>query len=185
MTHGPTPPKATRPIRQVPGYRTGQQVKAEYGLTQTSGPSRTRRATGSHRKELDAAAQPNPTAAVDLRGCSPSATAAIRISRPRQCSNEVLLNTFLVFGGHGRQNAAVPADVFHADRLSIIAGGTVVNEIVGLPYDITRERAVATAAKARGGHVVFTTPNNRRERDPVRCDPAVAEANPGQPGARR
>ena len=40
------------------------------------------------------------------------------------------------------------------------AGGAVVEEMIGLPYDVTRERAVAAAAKARADMIVFTTPNN-------------------------
>jgi histidinol-phosphate/aromatic aminotransferase/cobyric acid decarboxylase-like protein len=45
-------------------------------------------------------------------------------------------------------------------RLTVIAGGTVVDDLIGLPYDLTRERAVATAAKAGADIIVFTTPNN-------------------------
>jgi histidinol-phosphate aminotransferase len=65
------------------------------------------------------------------------------------------------------------------ERLSVIAGGTVVNELVGLPYDITRERAVAAAAKARADIVVFTTPNNPTGNEiPFPAILAVAEAHP-------
>lgn len=121
-----------------------------------------------------------PTSAVDLR-----ARLAERYHvEPDQLvigngSNEVLLNTFLVFGGHGRKTLLFqPTYSMHA-RLSIIAGGTVVDEIIGLPYDITRERAVATAAKAGADIIVFTTPNNPTGNEvPFDAILAVAEAHP-------
>ena len=48
-------------------------------------------------------------------------------------SNEVLLNTFLVFGGHGRSTLLFqPTYTMHA-RLTQIAGGTVAEEHIGLP----------------------------------------------------
>ena len=121
-----------------------------------------------------------PTAAVDLR----TLLAARYHVEPDQLvlgngSNEVLLNTFLVFGGHGRKTLLFqPTYSMHA-RLTIIAGGTVVDEVIGLPYDITRERAIATAAKARADIVVFTTPNNPTGNEvPFDAIVAVAEAHP-------
>jgi histidinol-phosphate aminotransferase len=64
-------------------------------------------------------------------------------------------------------------------RLTTIAGGTVVDEIIGLPYDITRDRAVATAAKARADIIVFTTPNNPTGNEvPFDAILAVTEAHP-------
>jgi len=75
-------------------------------------------------------------------------------------SNEVLLNTFLVFGGHGRRTLLFQPTYSMHERLAIIAGGTVVNDLVGLPYDLTRDHALAAAAKADAHIVCFTTPNN-------------------------
>jgi histidinol-phosphate aminotransferase len=75
-------------------------------------------------------------------------------------SNEVLLNTFLVFGGRGRPALLFqPTYSMHA-RLALIAGGESVDEMVGLPYDLSRERALAAVERARPKVVVFTTPNN-------------------------
>ena len=75
-------------------------------------------------------------------------------------SNEVLLNTFLVFGGHGRRTLLFqPMYSMHA-RLTQIAGGTAVDEAIGLPYDLTMERALAAIARVRPEIVCFTTPNN-------------------------
>lgn len=75
-------------------------------------------------------------------------------------SNEVLLNTFLVFGGQGRTTLLFqPTYSMHA-RLAQIAGGGVVDEQIGLPYDITKERALAAMARATPEMVCFTTPNN-------------------------
>src|SRR5437773_12285852 len=75
-------------------------------------------------------------------------------------SNELLLQVFLVFGGHGRKTLLFhPTYTMHG-RLTVLAGGTVVEEMVGLPYELTKERALAAMAKARPEIVVFTTPNN-------------------------
>ena len=75
-------------------------------------------------------------------------------------SNEVLLNTFLVFGGHGRTTLVFqPTYTMHA-RLTQIAGGTVAEEHVGLPYTLTKERALAALDRVRPAIVCFTTPNN-------------------------
>ena len=75
-------------------------------------------------------------------------------------SNEVLLNTFLVFGGHGRTTLLFqPTYSMHA-RLTQIAGGTVAEEQIGLPYDLTELRATAALDRVRPHIVCFTTPNN-------------------------
>ncbi len=75
-------------------------------------------------------------------------------------SNEVLLNTFLVFGGHGRRTLLFqPTYSMHA-RLTQIAGGTPVDEPIGLPYDLTLERALAALDRVHPEIVCFTTPNN-------------------------
>ncbi len=102
-----------------------------------------------------------PAGAVDLR----EALAARYRVAPDQLilgngSNEVLLNTFLVFGGHGRRTLLFQPTYSMHGRLAQIAGGTVVDEHIGLPYDLTRERAIAATERARPEIVVFTTPNN-------------------------
>jgi histidinol-phosphate aminotransferase len=75
-------------------------------------------------------------------------------------SNEVLLLLFLVFGGHGRTTLLFqPTYSMHA-RLSTIAGGRVVDELIGLPYDLGRDRALGAVARAKPEIVVFTSPNN-------------------------
>ena len=75
-------------------------------------------------------------------------------------SNELLLQVFLVFGGHGRKTLLFhPTYTMHG-RLTVLAGGTVVEEMIGLPYEVTKERALAAMTKARPEIVVFTTPNN-------------------------
>ncbi len=75
-------------------------------------------------------------------------------------SNETLLYTFLVFGGHGRKTLLFQPTYSMHGRLSVIAGGTVVDELIGLPYELTAARADAAMARARPEIVVFTTPNN-------------------------
>ena len=75
-------------------------------------------------------------------------------------SNEMLLNTFLVFGGHGRTTLLFqPTYTMHA-RLTQIAGGTSVDENVGLPYDVTMKGALAAMERTNPNIVCFTTPNN-------------------------
>jgi histidinol-phosphate aminotransferase len=75
-------------------------------------------------------------------------------------SNDVLQSTFLVFGGHGRSTLLFqPTYTMHA-RLTQIAGGTVAEEHIGLPYRLTTERALAALERERPQIVCFTTPNN-------------------------
>ena len=102
-----------------------------------------------------------PGAAVDLR-----AVLAERYGvQPDQLvigngSNEVLLNTFLVFGGHGRRTLLFQPTYSMHERLTVVAGGTVVNERVGFPYELTKEHALGAMARVRPEIAVFTTPNN-------------------------
>ena len=75
-------------------------------------------------------------------------------------SNEVLLNTFLVFGGHGRTTLLFqPTYSMHA-RLTQVAGGTSADEDIGLPYVVTLPRAIAAMERTKPNIVCFTTPNN-------------------------
>ncbi len=75
-------------------------------------------------------------------------------------SNEVLLNTFLAFGGHGRTTLVFEPTYSMHGRLTTTAGGTLAREHIGLPYVITPERALAAVARERPHIVVFCTPNN-------------------------
>ena len=104
---------------------------------------------------------PTTAASADLR-----AALAQRLGvKPEQLifgngSNEMLLNTFLVFGGHGRTTLLFqPTYTMHA-RLTQIAGGTSVDENVGLPYDVTMKGALAAMERTNPNIVCFTTPNN-------------------------
>jgi len=75
-------------------------------------------------------------------------------------SNEVLLSTFLVFGGHGRSTLLFQPTYSMHGRLTQIAGGTVAEEHIGLPYLLTEPRALAALDRVRPHIVCFTTPNN-------------------------
>ena len=75
-------------------------------------------------------------------------------------SNEVLLNTFLIFGGHGRSTLLFQPTYSMHRRLAITAGGRVIDEVVGLPYDLRADRALGAAERHQPGVIVFTTPNN-------------------------
>src|SRR5438093_3986895 len=78
-----------------------------------------------------------PGAATDLR-----ATLAARYGvRPEQLilgngSNEVLLYSFLLFGGAGRSTLLFQPTYSMHERLTQTAGGTVVSEMIGLPYSL-------------------------------------------------
>src|SRR5207249_7469831 len=153
----PRLPRARGDLAAFPAYRTGQQVKADVRLSANEWAEPNPAGDWLTPQELDAVLLNRyPTAALDLRGLLAE---RYRVE-PDQLvigngSNEVLLNTFLVFGGHGRTTLLFqPTYSMHA-RLTVIAGGTVVDELIGLPYDITRDRAVAAAAKARADIVVF------------------------------
>src|SRR5437870_3780086 len=45
-------------------------------------------------------------------------------------------------------------------RLTQTAGGTVADEPIGLPYDLTERRALDAVDRVRPHIVCFTTPNN-------------------------
>ncbi len=75
-------------------------------------------------------------------------------------SNEVLLYSFLLFGGHGRKTLLFQPTYSMHGRLTQTAGGTVVDERIGLPYALTAERAVASVERHRPEIVVLCSPNN-------------------------
>jgi histidinol-phosphate aminotransferase len=75
-------------------------------------------------------------------------------------SNDTIMQLFLVFGGHGRTTLLFQPTYNLHGRFTVVAGGTLVNEMIGLPYRLTQERALATAARVRPDIVCFCTPNN-------------------------
>ncbi|HEV2250724.1 MAG TPA: aminotransferase class I/II-fold pyridoxal phosphate-dependent enzyme [Candidatus Limnocylindria bacterium] len=75
-------------------------------------------------------------------------------------SNEVLLYAFLAFGGHGRTTLLFQPTYSMHGRLTQTAGGTVADEPIGLPYDLSGRRALAALDRVRPHIVCFTTPNN-------------------------
>lgn len=94
-------------------------------------------------------------------------------------SNEVLLNTFLAYGGHGRTTLLFEPTYSMYGRLAVTAGGTVAREEVGLPYAVTKERALAAMVRVAPAIVVFCTPNNPTgNRVPEDAILATAAAHP-------
>jgi len=75
-------------------------------------------------------------------------------------SNDTIMQLFLVFGGHGRTTLLFQPTYNLHGRFTVIAGGTLVNEMVGLPYHLSKERALGTMARVRPDIVCFCTPNN-------------------------
>src|SRR3989441_8019594 len=63
-------------------------------------------------------------------------------------SNEVLLNTFLVFGGHGRRTLPFQPTYSMHERLALIAGGTVGNHPACPPQRLPRHHAPPAAPPA-------------------------------------
>jgi len=94
-------------------------------------------------------------------------------------SNELLLSTFLVFGGAGRTTLLFqPTYSMHA-RLTVIAGGTVTDEIVGLPYDLGVDQALTAMERVRPEIVAITSPNNPTGNlVPAEVTLAIARAHP-------
>lgn len=75
-------------------------------------------------------------------------------------SNDTIMQLFLVFGGHGRTTLLFQPTYNLHGRFTVIAGGTLVNEMVGLPYHLTKQRALETASRVHPDIVCFCTPNN-------------------------
>jgi histidinol-phosphate aminotransferase len=139
-------PRPRADLETFPAYRT-QQVTADVRVNANEWPEPNPAGLYLSPAELDDILlnrYPSAAATADLR-----ATLAARYGiKPEQLifgngSNDVLLNVFLVFGGHGRSTLLFqPTYSMHA-RLAQIAGGTVVEEDIGLPYDLTLDRALA------------------------------------------
>lgn len=156
-------PRPRADLEAFPAYRT-QQVKADVRVNANEWPEPNPAGRYLTPQELDDILlnrYPSAAATADLR-----ATLATRYGvAPDQLifgngSNETLLNVFLVFGGHGRTTLLFqPTFSMHA-RLAQIAGGTVAEEQVGLPYEVTLDGALAAMARTQPHIVVFTTPNN-------------------------
>jgi histidinol-phosphate aminotransferase len=75
-------------------------------------------------------------------------------------SNEVLLYSFLLFGGAGRSTLLFQPTYSMHGRLTQTAGGRVIDELVGLPYALDARRAVAAVERHRPEIVVLCSPNN-------------------------
>ena len=155
-------PKPRADLSGFPPYRTAPQIKADVRLAANEWADPNRAGNWLTPTELDAILLNRyPGAALDLR-----AVLAERYGvTPDQLilgngSNDVLLQTFLVFGGHGRKTLLYQPTYSMHERLATIAGGTVVNERIGWPYEVTKAKALDAMARVKPEVVVFTTPNN-------------------------
>ena len=161
-------------------YRT-QQMPAEVRLHANEWTEPNRAGSWLTPEELDAVLLNRyPEPALDLR----RALADRYGVAPEQLilgngSNEVLLNTFLVFGGRDRRTLLFQPTYSMHRRLATTAGGEVVDEVIGLPYAFDARRALEAAERARPHIVVFTTPNNPTGNEvPHDAILAVARAHP-------
>jgi histidinol-phosphate aminotransferase len=75
-------------------------------------------------------------------------------------SNEILLQTFLVFGGDGRTVLLFTPTYTMYQRFGEITGMTIAEERVGLPYDVDPARVRAAIAKHRPHLICLCRPNN-------------------------
>ncbi|HUG55985.1 MAG TPA: aminotransferase class I/II-fold pyridoxal phosphate-dependent enzyme [Candidatus Limnocylindrales bacterium] len=155
-------PKPRADLGGFAAYRTGQAPVGDVRLLANEWPEPNPASLWLTQDELDAVLLNRyPAAAAELR----AVLAAQYGVEPDQLilsngSNEALLNVFLVFGGHGRRTLLFQPTYPMHGRLTRIAGGTVVDEMVGLPYELSSDRALNTMQRVRPEIVVFTTPNN-------------------------
>jgi histidinol-phosphate aminotransferase len=155
-------PRPRDDLSGFPPYRTPSQIKADVRLAANEWAEPNRAGQWLTPDELEAILLNRyPGPALDLRtvlaeryGVSPDQLMM------GNGSNDVLLQAFLVFGGHGRKTLLFQPTYSMHERLTTIAGGTVVNERVGFPYDLTKEHALRTMERVKPEIVVFTTPNN-------------------------
>jgi histidinol-phosphate aminotransferase len=75
-------------------------------------------------------------------------------------SNDTIMQLFLVYGGPGRTTLLFQPTYNLHGRFTVLAGGTVANEMIGLPYAVTAARALEAADRVRPDIVCFCTPNN-------------------------
>ncbi len=75
-------------------------------------------------------------------------------------SNEVLLYSFLLFGGAGRSTLLFQPTYSMHGRLTRTAGGRAIDEMIGLPYALDAARALAAVERHRPDIVVLCSPNN-------------------------
>jgi histidinol-phosphate aminotransferase len=155
-------PRPRDDLSGFPPYRTAAQIKADVRLAANEWADPNRAGTWLTPDELEAILLNRyPGPALDLR----TVLAERYGVAPDQLilgngSNDVLLQTFLVFGGHGRKTLLYQPTYSMHERLTTIAGGTPVNERIGWPYEVTKKNALEAMARVKPEIVVFTTPNN-------------------------
>ncbi len=174
-------PRPRDDLAGFPPYRTAAAINAEVRLAANEWAEPNPAGKWLTPAELEAVLLNRyPTAGADLRALLAKQYGVT----PDQLilgngSNDVLLQTFLMFGGSGRRTLLFQPTYSMHERLTTVAGGTVVNERVGFPYDLTRDHALRTMARVKSEIVVFTTPNNPTGNEvPFEVILAVAEAYP-------
>ncbi len=155
-------PRPRTDLQGFGAYRTPMQVKADVRLAANEWAVPNRAGAWLTPEELDAILLNRyPGPALDLRGVLAE---RYGVSSDQLVvgngSNDVLLQAFLAFGGHGRRTLLFQPTYNMHERLTTIAGGTPVHERIGFPYEVTKERALEAMARVRPEIVVFTTPNN-------------------------
>src|SRR5437667_11681676 len=148
-SHPPRLPERVMEIAQFHAYRTAQQIKADVHINTNEWPEPNRAARYLTPDVVEGVLLNRyPGRGEELR----EILAARWRTQPDRLilgngSNELLLQVFLVFGGHGRKTLLLHPTYSMHGLPTQLAGGTVVTEMVGLPYGVTKERALATMAK--------------------------------------
>src|SRR5439155_1221560 len=160
--HPPRLPKPRPEMAQFQPYRTAQQLKADVRINANEWPEPNRAARYLTPDVVEGVLLNRyPGRGDELR----EILAARWRTQPDRLilgngSNELLLQVFLVFGGHGRKTLLFHPTYSMHGRLTQLAGGSVVEEMIGLPYEVTRGRALGALERIRPEIVVFTSPNN-------------------------
>lgn len=162
MTDEPRLPKPRQGLEAFRGYRTQQQA-AEVRIQSNEWPEPNPLGRYLSADDLDGILLNRypDTAATRLRAVLSEQWAV----RPDQLifgngSNEILLNTFLVFGGAGRTVLYFTPTYLMYARLGQIMGMTLAAERVGLPYELDPKRVRRAMAAHRPHLVTFCRPNN-------------------------
>src|SRR5256712_12435064 len=141
--------KLPRPREDLGGFQAyrAQQRKADVRLQANEGAEPTRAGEWLTPQELNEVLLSRyPSGATELR----DALAERYRVTPDQLvigngSNEVLLNTFLVFGGHGPRTLPVQPTHSIPQRLATTPRRTVGHDPVGLPHHLPRDHLRAAA----------------------------------------
>src|SRR5438445_13458294 len=160
--HPPRLPKPRPEMAQFQPYRTAQQLKADVRINANEWPEPNRAARYLTPDVVEGVLLNRyPGRGEELR----EILAARWRTQPDRLilgngSNELLLQVFLVFGGHRSKTLLFHPTYSMHGSLTPLAGGLVVEEMIGLPYGVSRESALGAPYRIRPQVLVLTGPHN-------------------------